>query len=153
HLIRWLVEKHELLSRVNCVAEIVEMLLGHPSVASLPAAVSDLRRIRAAAEKWRSVIEEVFSPGLAKEAEHPEFRRRLDHRLREPLCIIIGYADYLARHAAKLGLQTIVPDLKQLTALGNQSLQMTDEIVYRIRRAVAGEANLPDSLKAPLAEL
>jgi class 3 adenylate cyclase len=147
--VRWLIEKHELLCRVNCVAELVDLLLSHSSVRGSPDAMSDLHRIRSGAEKWRGVIGEYFSHDLAGAAEELEFRRTLDYKLRSSLIVIIGFAEYLTRHAERLGLQPVADDLKQLAAWGNQSLQMTDEIVYRIRRAARPTQDLVPKPRRP----
>jgi signal transduction histidine kinase len=96
-------------------------------------------RLRAEMEKERE-----FNTELARRAEElarakeaadvanvakSQFLANMSHELRTPLNAIIGYSEMLQEECADVGLNDLIPDLKQIHAAGKHLLALVNDIL------------------------
>lgn len=77
---------------------------------------------------------------------------RLRHDLRTPAAHIQGYAEMLQEQAAELGLESLLPDLRNIETAGRQLLELIREelVPERLPRDAAGLRDLHAALRTPL---
>ena len=113
--------RHDLRDPVNHILGYVEILLEEDQV---PASFhEDLERIRLGGRRMLEQIQVYF--GGTKTESVPLDLRRIQHDLRTPVNQIRGYSEILVEEAERLGLKTVIPDLRRIhDAARNWLIQM-----------------------------
>jgi sigma-B regulation protein RsbU (phosphoserine phosphatase) len=113
--------RHDLRDPVNHILGYVEILLEEDQV---PASFhEDLERIRLGGRRMLEQIQVYF--GGTKTESVPLDLRQIQHDLRTPVNQIRGYSEILVEEAERLGLKTVIPDLRRIhDAARNWLIQM-----------------------------
>lgn len=145
----WLaIKKQELLTPVSAVVELADLLLKDAQERGNLDFLADLGKIQAAGKRLLALITETLGsgPGVMDDSA---FGPTIRHELRTPLNHIIGYCELWIEAAPDFFLDSLVPDLQRIRALGQQTLHQLDEIVHFTKAAGGRAAGLQAAELSP----
>jgi adenylate cyclase len=118
----------DLLTPVDGIIELAEMLLHDANEREQMDLVRDLQKIHDAGERLRGLFRRLIETP-AELADGDDGERRLRHDLVNCLNPIIGYAEELLEDAPAALLEAFVPDLEKILSLGKQIAVGLDKLM------------------------
>lgn len=105
--------------------------------------VADLDRLRANAEKLRTLVDDLLAVEVTEGADFEAFRRRVGHDLRSPASIIIGTCELLREDGTPAFLDAFGEEIDRIRKLAERVVGSIGELVYYQRGGETQPAAVP----------
>lgn len=124
--------RQELLAPLRSIIELTAMLAREDKIRGCPDAIGAIEIIRRNAREMVALARHALDP-LTANCEGAS--KALNHDLRTPISVILGYSDELRESVGELFLEAYLPEFEQIGKLGRNALKLVDDMVTRLRMA------------------
>jgi CheY-like chemotaxis protein len=145
--------RHELRTPLNAIIGYGEMLLEDCTADDPEGFAPDLHHILTAGNRLLGLVNQILDPDQItadNQTSLPAYGQRIHYQLRDPLNVVLAYAEILLEKGQQVRHQAFVADLGQIDAAAQRLLYLLDEMLATTQNPLVFD-ELPTAAPPPIA--